>query len=148
MGQSYRCLCVCAQRLNHVWFLAFHGLQPARLLCPGEFPGKNTGVGCHFLLQGNFLTQGSNPHLLHLLHWQVESLPLNHFYVYHLYKLKQEFKKHVLVLNNTSLYVDKIHTYFMKKPTMFSKTTTTKSCGKSGIVLFLCICFFFLNKSL
>ena len=40
------------------------------------FPGKNTGVGCHFLLQGVFSTQGSNPYLLHLLHWQVDSLPL------------------------------------------------------------------------
>ena len=29
-----------------------HGLKPARLLCPWDFPGKNTGVGCHFLLQG------------------------------------------------------------------------------------------------
>ena len=28
-----------------------HGLQPKRLLCPWDFPGKNTGVGCHFLLQ-------------------------------------------------------------------------------------------------
>ena len=36
---------------------------------------KNTGVGCHFLLQGIFPTQGSKPHLLHLLHWQVGSLP-------------------------------------------------------------------------
>ena len=32
----------------------------ARCLCPWDFPGKNTGVGCHFLLQGIFLTQGSN----------------------------------------------------------------------------------------
>ena len=30
-----------------------HGLQPARLLCPWSFPGKNTGVGCHFLFQGS-----------------------------------------------------------------------------------------------
>ena len=37
-----------------------HGLQPARLLCPWDFPGKNTGVNCHFLLHGIFLTQGSN----------------------------------------------------------------------------------------
>ena len=36
------------------------GLWPARLLPPWESPGKNTGVGCHFLLQGIFLTQGSN----------------------------------------------------------------------------------------
>ena len=28
-----------------------HGLQPSRLLCPWDSPGKNTGVGCHFLLQ-------------------------------------------------------------------------------------------------
>ena len=34
--------------------------------------------GCHFLLQGIFLTQGSNPGLLHLLHWQANSLPLSH----------------------------------------------------------------------
>ena len=32
---------------------------------PWDFPGKNTGMGCHFLLQGIFLTQGSNPSLLH-----------------------------------------------------------------------------------
>ena len=32
---------------------------------------NNTGVSCHFLLQGIFLTWGSNPHLLCLLHWQV-----------------------------------------------------------------------------
>ena len=38
--------------------------------------GKNTRVGCHFLLQGIFPIQGSNLHLLCLLHWQVDSLPL------------------------------------------------------------------------
>ena len=36
--------------------------------------GKNTGVGCHALLQGIFPTQGSNLHLLGLLHWQAGSL--------------------------------------------------------------------------
>ena len=41
------------------------GLQPSRLLCPCDFPGESGGVGCHFLLQGVFLTQGSNPCLLH-----------------------------------------------------------------------------------
>ena len=35
--------------------------------CSWDFPGRNTGVGCHFLLQGIFLTQGLN---LRLLHWQ------------------------------------------------------------------------------
>ena len=38
-------------------------LQPTRLLWPCKFPGKNTGVGCHFLHQGVFPTQGSNSHL-------------------------------------------------------------------------------------
>ena len=54
-----------------------HGLQPTRLLCPWDSPGKNTGLGCRFLLQGIFPTQGSNLHLLYLLHWQVDSLPLS-----------------------------------------------------------------------
>ena len=39
--------------------------KPTRLLCAWDFPGKNTGVRCHFLLQGIFLTQGSNLGLLH-----------------------------------------------------------------------------------
>ena len=37
-----------------------HGLLLDKLLCPWNFPGKNTGVGCHFLLQGIFPTQESN----------------------------------------------------------------------------------------
>ena len=46
---------------------------------PGSFvhrdsPGKNIGVGCHALLQGIFLTQGSNSRLRHLLHGQAGSL--------------------------------------------------------------------------
>ena len=42
-----------------------HGLYPTRLLCPWNFPSKNTGMGCHSLLQGIFLTLGSNLDLLH-----------------------------------------------------------------------------------
>ena len=52
-----------------------HGLYPTRLLCPWDFPCKYTGVGCHFLLQGIFLSQELNPCLLH---WQADSLPLSH----------------------------------------------------------------------
>ena len=47
--------------------LQSHGLQPSRLFCPWDSPGKNTGVGYFALLQRIFLTQGSNPRLLHLL---------------------------------------------------------------------------------
>ena len=68
------------RRVRQVTYVAFdslqpHGLQPARLLCLWASPGKNTGVGCHALLQGIFPTKGSNPCLLCLLHWQVGSLP-------------------------------------------------------------------------
>ena len=55
--------------------LQLHGLEPARLLCSRDFPGMNTAVGCHFLLQGILPTQGSNPGLLN---WQADSLPLGH----------------------------------------------------------------------
>ena len=50
-------------------FLKACGLQPARLLHPWDSAGKNTGVGCHALLQGIFLTQRLNLFLLCLLHW-------------------------------------------------------------------------------
>ena len=42
-----------------------YGLQPARFLCPWDSLGRRTGVGCHAGLLGIFLTQGSNPGLLH-----------------------------------------------------------------------------------
>ena len=45
-----------------------HELQPSRLLCPWDFPSKNTGVGCCALLQGIFPIQGLNPCLSCLLH--------------------------------------------------------------------------------
>ena len=68
-------VCVCVYLLSHVRISVTH--RP-RILCSWNFPGKNTGPHCHFLLQGIFLTQGSNSGLLHLLHWQVDSLPLHH----------------------------------------------------------------------
>ena len=55
------CVCVCACTLSHSVMsnsLGPIGLQPSRLLCPWDFPVKNTEVGCHFLLQGTFLIQG------------------------------------------------------------------------------------------
>ena len=54
------------------------GLKPARLLCPWDSPGKNTGVGCYFFLQGIFPTQESNLSLLSLLHCRQILNPLNH----------------------------------------------------------------------
>ena len=67
---------VCSVLQLYLTLCGAHELQPVRLLCPWDFSGKNTGADCSFLLQGIFLTQGSNPHLLQLLHWQADSLPL------------------------------------------------------------------------
>ena len=52
------------------------GWSPPGSSVHGDSPGKNTGVGCHFLLQGIFLTHKSNLHLLCLLRGQAGSLPL------------------------------------------------------------------------
>ena len=52
-----------------------HGLLPTRLLRTWDFPGKGTGVGCYFLLQGIFLTQESN---LGLPHCRQTLYPLSH----------------------------------------------------------------------
>ena len=72
---STRWLCMLSH-FSHVWlFVALWTVAP-RLFCPWDSPGKNTGMGCHALLQGIFLTQGSNPYLLCLLLWQSGSLPL------------------------------------------------------------------------
>ena len=61
---------------SHIDSVQPYGLKPPKLLCPWNSLGKDIEVGCHFLLQGTFLTQGSNLHLLHLLSWQVCSLLL------------------------------------------------------------------------
>ena len=81
--------------LSRVWLFATPGLQSTRLLCQWNFPGQNTGMDCHFPLQGMFLPQRWNPCLLCLLHWQVDSLPLshlgNHHYYYHHIIISQPF---------------------------------------------------------
>ena len=69
---EYPCLCSCSLFCNPVNYID-HQAPPSM-----GFPSKNSGVGCHFLLQGVFQTQGSNSCLLHFLHWQVDSLPLSH----------------------------------------------------------------------
>ena len=67
-GRQWRCLrsTACCDRSVLSGSLSPCGLQPARLLCPWDSPGKNTAVGCHALLQGIFPTQGL----------QADSLPL------------------------------------------------------------------------
>ena len=69
--------CLSAQSLRGVRLSVTRGLQATRLLCPWNSPGKNTGVGCHFLLQGIFSTQGSNPCLPRLLNCRQILYPLS-----------------------------------------------------------------------
>ena len=66
-----------AQSFN-VWLFVTLWIVAGQATHPWTFPGKTTGVGCHFLLQGVFPIQGSNPWVLRLLHWQAGSLPLSH----------------------------------------------------------------------
>ena len=77
MAQLFRfvwcaCMLSCFSRVRlfvALWTVAHQAL------CLWDSLGKNTGVGCHVLLHGIFPTQGSNLGFLHLLHWQVGSLP-------------------------------------------------------------------------
>ena len=71
------CRCLVASIVSHS--VGSYGLQPARLLCSWDSLGKSTREGCHTLLQGIFLTEGSNPGLLHcrhiLYHWATREVP-------------------------------------------------------------------------
>ena len=66
---------VVIKSLHCVWLFATPWTVACQAPLSMGFPRQETTVGCDFLLQGIFLTQGSN---LHLLHWQAGSLPLRH----------------------------------------------------------------------
>ena len=89
--------------------LQFHILQPTRLLCPWDFPGKNPAVGCHSLLQEIFLTRGSN---LDVLYCQQI-----------LYRLSHQGSLHILYLLSK--------TYFFRETDTENKSIDTKE-GKGG----------------
>ena len=72
------CTCACSVASVVLGSVQDYRLQPARLLCAWDSPGKNTGVGCHALHQGIFPTQGSNPRCLHLLYYRKILYPLSH----------------------------------------------------------------------
>ena len=77
LGQNYRVTCPTAlQDGEHAQSCPTLCDSKDRLFCPWDYPDKNTGVASYFLLQGIFPTQRLNPSLLHLLHWQADSLPL------------------------------------------------------------------------
>ena len=70
-----------------LWKLSVYTILWSTSLCPWDFPGKNIGVGYHFLLQGIFPIQGSNPHLLHWPGREASFFPAYHqvwFYPEHI----------------------------------------------------------------
>ena len=123
-----------------------YGLQPARLLWQWDSLGKNTGVGCHFLLQGIFLMQGSSLCLLCLMYWQVDSLPTEppgkpkcmciyrntHIYTIHFLL--------VVILNGTSGYQTLSLTSFSNFPFSYEVQKNVKcDCpGEIKMGLFTC----------
>ena len=71
-------VCVQAPLLQSSSTIATLWTVATRFLRPWDFPGKNAGVGCHFLLQRIFPIQGSSPRLLCLLHCRKVLYPLSH----------------------------------------------------------------------
>ena len=69
-------MCVCGHLFSPVWLSVTPWTQFTRLLCWWDSPGRLLEWAAIFLLQGIFHTQGLNPGLLCLLHWQADSLPL------------------------------------------------------------------------
>ena len=89
-----KCCCCCIVVKSCPMFLQPHGLLSIRFLYAWDFTGKHTGVGCHFLLQAIFPTQGLNPHLwclLHcrwiLYHWATRGAPQKCLALKHIFHL-------------------------------------------------------------
>ena len=103
-----------------------HGLEPTRLLCPWNFPGKSTGVGCRFLLQRIFPSQGSNPGLLHcrqmLYRLSYEGSPLTRK---HVCKIHRKFISRLILSIFISIYT------FMNSQKSSKKETTKYSYRRS-----------------
>ena len=103
-----------------------HGLYPTGLLHPWNFLGKSTGVDCHFLLQGIFLTQGSNPSP----ELQADALPseppwnpkkTKDLYIenYDTHERNQRWYKHIVLYINRDTYKNMIYNSEMERYIMF-----------------------------
>ena len=109
----FQCVCVCMcmcvlSGFGCVWLFAALWTVGHQVLCPWDSPGENTGVGCHVLLQGIFMTQGSNPHLLRLLHcrwilyhWATGEAPCMcvcgcvYVYTHHIFIIRSSIERHL-----------------------------------------------------
>ena len=113
------------------------GLSPTRLLCSWDFSGKNTRVGCHFLLQGIFPTQGSNPHPLHCrrILYPLSHLETKQYKMYFNLKIDM-FNCRVWLLNCQT---------WLKMAFKFAKTyrSNCPALKNSIVLLYICLVFFF-----
>ena len=147
-------MCVCTQLC--LTLCGPMNCSPSGSSVHGIFPGKNTAVGCHFLLQGIFPTQGSNPHLLCLLHWQVDSLSLCHLgspcsYIIYLYILVHHGRE-LRLIEHDFLQLDMCNQQAVfyskyKFVALFNKRISIKKIvlNPQTIVLVLCTCMGFIS---
>ena len=106
----------------------------------GDYPGKNTGVGCHALLQGIFSTQGLN---LHLLHFRRILLPLSHQANPHI-MFKDPYRfittKNIRKTGGniweleTNLKLKNIKVYLTTETGMLTKPIAWNTCGAKYII--------------
>ena len=122
--------------------LSPHGLSSARLLCPWDSSGKNTGVSCHFLFQEIFPTQGSNQGLLCLLYWQADFF--NHWATWEALSIKelktealQCFFKYLFQLHKISTFSLARSTFSFFCWSIFSSAAFLVFLPKSFLCFFL-----------
>ena len=120
-----------------------HGRWLTRLLCSWNFQGKNTGVGYHFLLQGIFPTQGSNPCLLCL---QEDSLPLSQVGSpdRHHSLINVLFFLHLLFHNNNNKNSTMHQTHRHVKTDMIATETGRKFLDHASLLICINSIFFYL----
>ena len=94
-----------------------HGLQPARLPCPWDSPGKNIVIGCHGLLQEIFQTQGSNPHFFISCNGRQVLYHQHHLERLWVHNLKKKKKRIAKSYKNTLLNILRICQTFPKSYT-------------------------------
>ena len=129
---SFICACKHAKSLQSCVILCDAMDQsPPGSVVHGDSPGKNTGVGCHALLQGDGLTQASNPRLLCLLHGRADSLLLSRITV--IPWIQQLLLKYFLMLDSVHCDLQMI-AFFTRAYTSVSASISLTSQSLLSII--------------